>query len=56
MKTYSDKPNVRVTVAGLQSACNTNCRYTFNTVIPTLNALSVAGNIVTIGLTDPNNM
>jgi len=29
MKTYSDKANVMVKVNGIDSACNTDCRYTF---------------------------
>lgn len=29
MATYTDKPNVRVTVSDIPSACNTDCSYTF---------------------------
>lgn len=56
MRTYSDKPNVQVTVNGIPSACNTDCTYTFIESVPTLTALSLNGNTVTIGLTNPTSL
>lgn len=58
MKTYSNKPNVLVTVKGIPSACNTDCSYEFktDTAIPKLTSLSLTGNTVTIGLTDPTDL
>lgn len=58
MKTVSDKPNVQVTVKGIPSACNTNCKYEFKTEadVPKLTALSISGNTLTIGLSDPKSL
>lgn len=58
MQTYSDKPNVLVTVNSIPSACNGDCTYTFmsSTAVPTLSELSIADNVMTIGLTDPTDL
>jgi hypothetical protein len=58
MKTYSNKPSVLVTVKGIPSACNADCSYEFktDTAIPKLTSLSLAGDAVTIGLTDPTDL
>jgi hypothetical protein len=58
MKTYSNKPSVLVTVKGIPSACNADCSYEFetDTAIPKLTSLSLTGNTVNIGLTDPTGL
>jgi hypothetical protein len=51
MRTFSDKPNVRVTVDGIPSACNSDCTYTFLSDVPTITSLSRTGASLTIGIT-----
>ena len=53
MRTFSNKPNVRVTVNDIPSACNTDCTYTFFTSVPVINSCSLSGNILSLTLTDP---
>lgn len=50
MKTFSDKPNVQVTVNGIPSACNTDCRYTFLEGVPVVGAASLYGSTLSITL------
>ena len=56
MNTYSSKPNVRVTVSDIPSACNTDCTYTFLTNVPVVNSSSLNGNILSLTLTDPGSL
>lgn len=54
MRTYSEKPNVRVTVSGVPSACNTDCTYTFVNSVPVVTGASLSGNTLSLTLTDPS--
>lgn len=56
MRTFSNKPNVRVTVNDIPSACNTDCTYTFLTNVPVVNSSSLSGNILSLTLTDPGSL
>ena len=56
MRTYSNKPNVRVTVNDIPSACNTDCTYTFLTSVPVVNSSSLSGNTLSLTLTDPGSL
>jgi hypothetical protein len=49
----SPKPNIIVTVNSIQSVCLIDCTYTFLSNIPTVNAQSLTGSIVQIGITNP---
>lgn len=51
MRTFSNKPNVRVTVSDIPSSCNTDCTYTFLTDLPILTSLSLSGYTLSLGLT-----
>lgn len=51
MRTYSNKPNVRVTVNDIPSACNNDCTYTFVSDVPTITALSLSGSSLSIEIT-----
>jgi len=52
MRTFSNKPNVRVTVNDIPSACNTDCTYTFLSDVPTISSLSLSGSTLSIGITN----
>jgi len=56
MNTYSNKPNVRVTVSGIPSACNTDCTYTFLTSVPVIDAVSLNGYTLSLTLSDPGQI
>lgn len=56
MRTYSNKPNVRVTVNDIPSACNADCTYTFLTSVPVVNSSSLNGNTLALTLTDPGSL
>lgn len=56
MRTPSNKPTVQVTVNGIPSACNADCQYTFEDSVPALTSISMTGNIVSIGLSDPSSI
>jgi hypothetical protein len=56
MVTYSDKPNVRVTVSGIPSACNADCTYTFLNNVPTITALSLSGYKLSFTINDPSSL
>ena len=53
MRTFSAKPNVRVTVSGIPSACNTDCTYDFLATVPTVTAASLTGAVLSLTLEDP---
>ena len=53
MNTYSAKPNVRVTVNGIPSACNTDCTYDFLSSVPKVTAATLSGYTLSLILTDP---
>lgn len=50
MRTFSDKPNVRVTVDGIPSVCYKDCRYTFINSVPVVTAASLTGSSLSISL------
>ena len=52
MNTYSSKPNVRVTVSDIPSACNTDCTYTFLTDVPIITSVSISGSLLSIVITN----
>lgn len=56
MNTYSNKPNVRITVSNIPSACNTDCTYTFLTNVPVVTSSSLSGNTLSLVLTDPGSL
>ncbi len=56
MNTYSDKPNVRVTVSGIPSACNTDCTYNFLNNLPIVTSATLSGNQLTMTLNDPGTI
>jgi hypothetical protein len=56
MRTYSDKPNVRVTVSGIPSACNTDCTYTFVNSVPVVTAASLSGYTLSLIISDPGSL
>lgn len=56
MNTYSSKPNVRVTVNGIPSACNTDCTYDFISTVPKVTAATLSGYNLSLILTDPNGL
>jgi len=53
MRTYSSKPNVKVTVNGIPSACNTDCTYTFITQLPVVTQVDLADVVLDIEISDP---
>ncbi len=53
MKTYSNKPSVRVTVNDIPSACNGDCTYTFINTVPVLQSATLNGFTLSVTLTDP---
>ena len=56
MNSYSDKPNVRVTVSGIPSACNTDCTYTFLNNLPVITGATLSGNQLSLTLNDPGTI
>lgn len=55
LNTASSGPNVILTTNGLQSVCTGSCLYTFNDQF-NITSTSIAGNILTLALSDPNNV
>lgn len=53
LNTFSDKPNVLLTVNGIPSVCTADCRYSFLTNTPLLTSDSISGSVVTLSLSDP---
>jgi len=56
MNTHSDKPNVRVQVSGIPSACNTDCTYEFIDIVPTVTSMSLSGEIVAFTLSNTGSL
>jgi hypothetical protein len=56
MRTYSNKPNVRVMVNDIPSACNTDCTYTFVNNVPIVTAASISGYTLSLTLSDPGTL
>lgn len=54
MTTYATKPSVRVTVAGIPSACNADCSYDFITSVPSVTAAAITSvSQLTLTVTNP---
>jgi hypothetical protein len=53
MRTYSDKPNVRVTVDGIPSACYSDCRYDFISQLPIITGVNITGAVLNLNISDP---
>ena len=56
MRTYSDKPNIMVKVNEIDSACNTDCRYTFLQQVPTVTNVELDGYTLSMTLTNPQSI
>jgi hypothetical protein len=56
INTYSDQPNVIVTVDDIPSACNTNCTYAFLNTVPVVDSATLSGFTMSLALTDPGNL
>lgn len=58
MRTYSNKPNVRVTVSGIPSACNADCTYEFlpDASVPTISAVTLTGYTLSFTLTGTGSL
>jgi hypothetical protein len=57
MSTYSSKPNFKVTVNNIPSACNGDCSYTFLSSVPILTAASIVNiNELQLSVTNPSNI
>lgn len=53
MYSYASKPNVRVTVNGIPSACNIDCGYDFVSGVPKVTSATLSGYTLSLVLTDP---
>ena len=56
LNTYSNQPNVLVTVNDIPAVCTGDCKYTFLDNVPVLQSATLSSSIVTLSLTDPGSI